>query len=83
MEENKTIELGKDFKEIIADIEPEQQNETNQLFINDLKKIIQTNSTVPTYIPKKLLSCFYLYKSGADYRLYIYTDNTWKYSALS
>lgn len=55
----------------------------NQVYINDLSRLLKTNSTVPTYIPKKLLSCFYLYKSGADYRLYIYIDNSWKYSTLS
>lgn len=45
-------------------------------FLVGLKK---TNATVPTYTPKNFLEQIYLYKSGTDYRLYVYLNNEWKY----
>lgn len=64
-------------------IVPETQNEFNQAYIDDLMNIKETYDSVPTYIPKKLLDQIYLYKNGATYRLYIYINNEWKYTALS
>ena len=48
-----------------------------------LVKMKETNSTVPTYIPKNFLDQMYLYKNGTDYRLYIYLNNEWKYIDLT
>lgn len=66
-------------KEIVFDT----QELFNQSLINDLKKIIVTNSATPTHTPKKFLDCFYLYNSGATYELYVYIANSWKKVTLS
>lgn len=64
-------------------ISDQELNKSNQRYINDLKRVLQTHSTIPTHEPKKLLDCIWLYKDGATYRLYIYINNEWKYSALT
>jgi hypothetical protein len=61
----------------------ETQDIFNQEYINDLTRLLKTNSSVPTYTPKKFIDCFYLYNSGATYELYVYIDNLWKKVALS
>lgn len=61
-------------KEIVFDT----QANFNQALINDLLKVIKTNSSLPTHTPKKFIDCFYLYNSGATYELYIYISNSWK-----
>jgi hypothetical protein len=62
----------------------ETQEDFNQSYIDDLLKTLKTNSTVPSYVPKKFIDCIYLYFDGAtDYRLYVYINNTWKYVTLS
>lgn len=43
----------------------------------------KTNSTVPSYKPKSFLDQIYLYKNGADYKLYVYLNNEWKSTTLS
>lgn len=65
------------------DISKEQSNRTNQIYLNDLKGLLKTNESVPTHTPKKLVDCFYLYKTGSSYYLYIFIDNTWKRTALT
>lgn len=65
------------------DISKEQIDKTNQIYINDLKSLLKVNTNVPTRTPKKLLDCFYLYKTGSDYYLYIFIDNTWKKTILT
>ena len=55
----------------------------NQSYINDLTQLLKTNSTVPTNTPKKFIDCFYLYKNGTTFKLYVYIDNTWKSVTLS
>lgn len=77
-----TQDAGQDFKEI--DINISQENETflNDRYINDLKNIALTNDTIPTYVPKKLSECYYIYKSGSTQRLYVYVNNAWTYSTL-
>ena len=66
-----------------AKISDQELNKSNQRYLDDLKRVMKTHSTIPTHEPKKLLDCFWLYKDGDTYRLYIYIDNTWKYSSLS
>ena len=65
------------------DISKDQKDKSNQIYIDDLKRILKTRDSVPTYTPRKVLDCFYLYKNGTDYRLYIYINNEWKYSTLT
>lgn len=56
----------------------------NQEYINDLTGLLKTNSTIPAYIPKKLIDCFYLYWDGSTtYELYIYINNSWKKTSLA
>lgn len=62
----------------------ENQDNFNQIYINDLLKVLSTNLTLPTHIPKKFIDSFYLYFNGTStYRLYVYINSTWKYITLS
>lgn len=56
----------------------------NQAYINDLTKLIKTNTSVPTHTPRKFVDCFYLYFDGTStYELYIYIQTSWKKITLS
>ena len=66
-----------------VEISQENKDRENQRYLDDLKRVMKTHSTIPTHEPKKLLDCIWLYKDGATYRLYIYINNEWKYSALT
>lgn len=80
MEKIKPQEIKSKSGNIIFDT----QQSFNQVVINDLVKIIKTNSSVPTHIPKKFIDCFYLYFDGTStYELYIYISNSWKKVTLS
>ncbi len=62
----------------------ETQEIFNQDYINDLTRLLKTNLTVPTHIPKKFIDCFYLYWDGSTtYELYIYINNSWKKTSLA
>lgn len=61
----------------------ETQEMFNQSYINDLTQLLKTNSTVPVNPPRKFIDCFYLYKNGTTFKLYVYIDNTWKNVTLS
>ena len=79
--ENKTI------KPVIQENKPIQfdnQGIFNQEYINDLTRLLKTNLSVPTYIPRKFIDCFYLYwDRSTTYKLYIYINNSWKSTTLS
>lgn len=71
-------------KQEISNIKFDTQENFNDSYIGDLVKILKTNSTVPTYTPKKFLDCFYLYWDGSTtYELYIYINNSWKKTSLT
>ena len=56
----------------------------NQSYINDLSKLLKTNTSVPTHVPKKFIDCFYLYwDESTTYELYVYISNSWKKVTLS
>ena len=40
-------------------------------------------SSVPTYVPRNWEEMFVLYDDGANYRLYIYINGSWRYSTLT
>ena len=61
----------------------DNQQMFNQAIINSLLKTIKSNSAAPAYTPKTFLEQFYLYKNGSTYRLYVYVDSAWKYTALT
>jgi hypothetical protein len=60
-----------------------QKSEKADILINKVRELLITYDTEPDYIPKNSLECFYLYKNGTDYRLYIYINNEWKYNTLT
>lgn len=65
-------------------IEFDTQQLFNQTYINDLTNLLKTNLSVPTYIPKKFIDCFYIYWDGSTtYELYIYINNSWKKTSLT
>jgi hypothetical protein len=65
----------------IDDIQKEFKNERK---VDDLLKLLKTNSTIPTHTPKKFVDCFWLYYDGATtYELYVYINNEWKKATLS
>jgi hypothetical protein len=67
------IKIGYNKKELL-----------NDFYIEDLKNLLKTNSTIPTHTPKKFVDCFWLYYDGATtYELYVYINNEWKKAALS
>ena len=62
----------------------DKQELFNQIYINDLTRVIKTNLTIPTHTPKKFIDCIYLYFDGSTtYELYLYINNTWKKVTLS
>jgi hypothetical protein len=62
----------------------DSQEMLNQVYINDLRDILQTKTSIPTYEPKKFLDCFCLYwDESTTYRLYIWINNQWKYVTLT
>ena len=76
----KQQQVKTDFKPIVFDT----QQSFNQSYINDLRDVIKTNTSIPTHTPKKFIDCIYLYWDGTTtYELYIYINNTWKKVALS
>lgn len=77
-----TQDAGQEFKEVEVAISAEKASLLDGNYVNDLKKIMVTGSTVPTYVPKKLVECYYFYKNGSTKRLYVYVDNSWTYSGL-
>lgn len=46
---------------------------------------VKTSSSIPTYTPKNISEQIIIYVSGATIRLYIYdfTNNSWRYVALT
>ena len=50
----------------------------NSILLNNLRNVLKTNTTIPTYIPKNFLESFYLYTDGTDSKLYVYINNIWE-----
>jgi hypothetical protein len=66
------------------DLSQENKDLSNQLYLDDLKRVIKTNTSKPTHTPKKFVDCFWLYWDGlTTYELYIYINNSWKKTVLS
>ena len=95
MEKSVFQKLEKESKvEMIDDASPrqdqqqQQQDQTTQefdlsAFLEELKKVRQPVSAVPTYTPKNFLQQFVFYESGATRRLYIYLNGGWYYASLT
>ena len=65
-------------KEKNIDIEKKQVDISNQTYIDDLKKLIKTNTDVPTHIPKKFVDIFYVRDNSGTTEFYVFINNTWK-----
>lgn len=65
-------------KEITIGIDKPQEDLSNQFYIDDLKKLIKTNTEVPTHTPKKFVDMFYLRDNSGTNEVYIFINNTWE-----
>ena len=65
-------------KETNVDIEKKQVDISNQAYIDDLKKLIKTNTSVPTHTPKKFVDMFYVRDNSGTTEFYVFINNTWK-----
>lgn len=56
-----------------------------EVSVFDLRSLIPTVSSVPTYTPKKFADQFRIYANGSDYRFYWYdtTNATWRYDQIA
>lgn len=68
----------------------EQQNQDRtineeelQPILETLRRILKPVDTAPTKIPKSFLDQIVIYKNGSTYRLYIYVEDAWRYTALT
>ena len=81
--EIKTKEYGQDFKPLEVGISKEDALLFNEDYVNDLVKLKQHITTVPTFIPKKFIDQIQFYDDGTDKILYLYINNTWRSIALT
>ena len=58
-------------------------NIEDRLLLDLLSRVKKHRATVPTHTPRNLLEQFELYENGADYRLYVYLNGTWRYVTLT
>ncbi len=65
-------------KEITIGIDKPQEDLSNQFYIDDLKKLIKTNTEVPTHTPKKFVDMFYVRDNSGTTEFYVFINNTWK-----
>lgn len=65
-------------KEITIGIDKPQEDLSNQFYIDDLKKLIKTNTEVPTHTPKKFVDIFYVRDNSGTTEFYVFINNTWK-----
>jgi len=65
-------------KEITVGIDKPQEDLSNQFYIDDLKKLIKTNTEVPTHTPKKFIDMFYLRDNSGTNEIYMFINNTWE-----
>lgn len=65
-------------KEITIGIDKPQEDLSNQFYIDDLKKLIKTNTNIPTHIPKKFVDMFYVRDNSGTTEFYVFINNTWK-----
>lgn len=65
-------------KEITVGIDKPQEDLSNQVYIEDFKRLIKTNTEVPTHIPKKFVDIFYVRNNSGTNELYMFINNTWE-----
>ena len=65
-------------KEITIGIDKPQEDLSNQFYIDDLKKLIKTNTNIPTHTPKKFVDMFYVRDNSGTTEFYVFINNTWK-----
>ena len=65
-------------KEITIGIDKPQEDLSNQFYIDDLKRLVKTNTEVPTHTPKKFVDMFYVRDNSGTTEFYVFINNTWK-----
>ena len=65
-------------QEISVGIDKPQTDLSNQIYIDDLKNLIKTNTEVPTHTPKKFVDMFYLRDNSGTNEIYIFINNSWE-----
>jgi len=65
-------------KEITIGIDKPQEDLSNQFYIDDLKRLVKTNTEVPTHTPKKFVDMFYIRDNSGTNELYMFINNTWE-----
>ncbi len=65
-------------KEITVGIDKPQEDLSNQFYIDDLKRLVKTNTEVPTHTPKKFVDMFYIRDNSGTNELYMFINNTWE-----
>jgi len=48
-----------------------------------LRVVKKPVSTAPTNVPKNFVEQFVIYENAGTYRLYVYVNQTWRYTALT
>lgn len=74
-------------------VEPQQQNtpavenpanfDTYIVFLENLRRMKQHQTTAPTFTPKNFLEQIQFYDNGTNRRLYLYINKVWRYIALT
>ena len=68
------MESIKQQQNINIGLDEQQITTLTNKYIDDLKKIIPTNTTIPSHTPKKFIDCFWIYNDN----LYVYINGGWK-----
>ena len=68
-------------EELIKQLEERIESLERRTFYSE--KLNEVFTSAPTFIPKTFAQQFVIYKSGAEYRLYVYISGAWKYEILS
>ena len=74
------------FKDIEITKKTENAMISSEYLLTVFKEVLQLkkfSANAPTYYPKNFFEQIYFYHNGADYRVYFWVDNAWKYTALT
>jgi hypothetical protein len=60
-----------------------QPNQQQDNILDLLSRVKRHRTTAPTHTPKNFLDQIEFYHNGADYKIYVYLDGTWKSTSLT
>lgn len=69
--------------DIVKPPEVKNMEEEYPTLLFALRTVRQTISTAPTFTPRSFAEQIQIYKNGTTYRLYVYVDDTWRYTTLT